>query len=78
MEQSTLKNVNNCLDINIYSYFETSGGQSSGLYLIVVPFFTPVLIRYLWELKTVVFLHWCLICAEAIFLVVCDPSMNEL
>ncbi len=23
---------------------------------------TPVLIRHLWQLKTVVFLHWCLIC----------------
>jgi hypothetical protein len=26
-------------------------------------FSTIVLIRYLWQLKTVVFLHWCLICA---------------
>jgi hypothetical protein len=26
-------------------------------------FSTPVLIRQLWQLKTVVFLHWCLICA---------------
>jgi hypothetical protein len=25
-------------------------------------FSTPVLIRHLWQLKTVVFLHWCLIC----------------
>jgi hypothetical protein len=24
---------------------------------------TPVLIRHLWQLKTDVFLHWCLICA---------------
>ncbi len=23
---------------------------------------TPVSIKYLWQLKTVVFLHWCLIC----------------
>jgi hypothetical protein len=23
---------------------------------------TPVLIRYMWQLKAVVFLHWCLIC----------------
>ena len=22
----------------------------------------PVLIRHLWQLKTVVFIHWCLIC----------------
>ncbi len=25
-------------------------------------FSTTVLIRHLWQLKTVVFLHWCLIC----------------
>ncbi len=25
-------------------------------------FSTPVLIRHLWQLKTVAFLHWCLIC----------------
>ncbi len=28
MEQHTLKNVNNCLNTNIYSYLETSGGHS--------------------------------------------------
>jgi hypothetical protein len=39
MEQQTLKNVNNCLISNIYSYLETSGGQSSNLYLNVVHFF---------------------------------------
>ncbi len=33
MEQRTLKNVNKCLNTNIYSYLETSGGQSSNLYL---------------------------------------------
>ncbi len=26
-------------------------------------FSAPVLIRRLWQLKTVVFLHWCIICA---------------
>jgi hypothetical protein len=26
-------------------------------------FSTPVLIRHLWQLKTVVFPHWCQICA---------------
>jgi hypothetical protein len=61
MEQHALKNVNNSLNTNIYSYLETSGGQSSNLYLKVVHFFKPVLIRHLWQLKTVVFLHWCLI-----------------
>ncbi len=61
MEQRALRYVNNCLNTNIYSYLETSGGQSSNLYLHVVPFLTPVLTRPLWQLKTVVFLHWCLI-----------------
>ncbi len=32
MEQHTLKNVNNYLNTNIYSYLETHGGQSSILY----------------------------------------------
>ncbi len=41
MEQRTLKNVNNCLNTNIYSYLEASGGQSSNLYLNVVKFFNP-------------------------------------
>ncbi len=38
MEQCTLKNVNNNLKNNIYSYLETSGGRSSILYLNVVHF----------------------------------------
>jgi hypothetical protein len=61
MEQHALKNVNNCLNTNISSNLETSGGQISILYLDVVIFSTPVMFRYLWQLKTVVFLHWCLI-----------------
>ncbi len=36
MEQRTLKSVNNCLNNNFYSYFVTSGAQSSNLYLNVV------------------------------------------
>ncbi len=36
MEQYDLKNVNNCLNTNIYSYLETCDGQSSNLYLNVV------------------------------------------
>jgi hypothetical protein len=39
MEQYALKNVNYCLNTNIYSYQETSGGQSSTLHLNVVHFF---------------------------------------
>jgi len=41
MEQHTFKNVNNCLNTNIYSYLETSGGQggqSPNPYLNVVYF----------------------------------------
>ncbi len=36
MEQHALQNVNNCLNTNIYSYLETSGGKSSNLYLNIV------------------------------------------
>jgi hypothetical protein len=39
MEQLAFKNVNNCLNTNIYFYLETSGGQSYNLYLSVVHFF---------------------------------------
>jgi hypothetical protein len=39
IEQHALTNVNNNLNTNIYSYLETSGGQSSNLYLNVVNFF---------------------------------------
>jgi hypothetical protein len=52
------KNVNDCLNTNICSYLETSGGQSSNLYLNVVHFFsTPLLIGHLQQLKAVVLLH---------------------
>ncbi len=30
---------------------------------------TPMLIRHLWQLKTVVFLHWCQICAVPVYLI---------
>jgi hypothetical protein len=39
MEQHTFTNVNNCLNTNIYSYLETSGGQSSNPYFNVDYFF---------------------------------------
>ncbi len=38
MEQHALKNINNCLNTNFYSYLETSVGQSSNTYLNVVHF----------------------------------------
>ncbi len=40
MEQRALKIENNCLNTNIYSYLETSGGQSSNLYSNVVHYFS--------------------------------------
>jgi hypothetical protein len=39
MEQRALKIVYSCLNTNIYSNLESSGGQSSNLYLNVVHFF---------------------------------------
>ncbi len=39
MEQRALKNVNNCLNTDIYSYLETSDGQNYNLYLNVAHFF---------------------------------------
>jgi hypothetical protein len=39
MEQYAFENIYNCLNANIYSYFETSGGQSSDPYLNVAHFF---------------------------------------
>jgi len=61
--KSHFKVFYNCLNANIYSYLKTSGGQSSNLYLNLVHFFNTSVIRHLWQLKTVVFLHWSLICA---------------
>ncbi len=62
MEQHTLKDVNNCLNTNISSYLESSGGHCSNLDLNVVFInSTPVLIRHLWQVETIVFLHCCLI-----------------
>ncbi len=42
----------------------------------VVHFLTPVLIRNLWQLKTVVFLNWCLICAvQLVYKINLSPSL---
>ncbi len=49
------KNVNNCLNTHIYSYLETSGGQSSNLYLKLITLSTRLLIRHLWNDKTKLF-----------------------
>jgi hypothetical protein len=57
MEQHALKNVDNCLNIQLHSYLEKSGGQCSILYLNFVHFFNTS------ANKTVVLLHWCLVCA---------------
>jgi hypothetical protein len=80
MEQHAFKNVNNWLNTNIYSYLETSGGQSSNLYLNVVHFSTSELIRHQWQLKTAVFLHWCLKCAlpfRSTWLILKDIKTSE-
>ncbi len=42
MEQRALKNVNDCMNSNIYSYLETSGGKSYNLYLNIVHFFNTI------------------------------------
>jgi hypothetical protein len=39
MEQQALKHANNCLNTSIYSYVDTSGSESSKLYLNVDNFF---------------------------------------
>ncbi len=39
MEDRALKSMSNCLNTNIYSYLESSGGQSSNLYFNAVHFF---------------------------------------
>jgi hypothetical protein len=39
MEQRAFKYVNDCLNTNIYSYLETSGGQSSNADVNAVHFF---------------------------------------
>jgi hypothetical protein len=67
MEQHTFKTKNT----NIYPYLETTGGQSYNLYIeMLFIFSTPVLIRHLWQLKTVAFLHWCLMCAVPLNLII--------
>jgi len=45
MEQHALKNVNNCLNTNIYSYLVTSVGQSSNLYINVVHFLNTSVVK---------------------------------
>jgi hypothetical protein len=59
MEQGTLKK---CKQLFEYQHLLLLRLLSSNLYLNIVHFSTPVLIRQLWQLKNVVFLHWCLIC----------------
>ncbi len=44
MEQRAFRNVNNCLNTNIYSYLETSGGKIFILYLNIVHFFNTCVI----------------------------------
>jgi hypothetical protein len=62
MEKRTFKKVNSCWNTKINFYLETSGGQNYNLYLNVVHFSMPVLIRHLWMLKTVASLQMCQLC----------------
>ncbi len=66
MEQKTLKNVKNCLNININFYVETSSN----------PIINFVLFRHLWQLKTVIFIHWCQICAVLLTYNFIPPNLN--
>jgi hypothetical protein len=50
------------------------GGENSNLYLNVVHFSTPVLIRHMWQLKMADFLHRCPIC---VVLLVKSDSTEE-
>ncbi len=63
MEQRALKNVNICWKTEISFYIETSSGQTSNPYFNVDHFFNTSVIRHLWQLKTVVFLHRYQMCA---------------
>ncbi len=40
-------------------------------------FSTPVLIRHLWQLKTVILLHWCLICAAVLCQLHLKPKVQK-
>jgi len=59
MEQLALKNVNNNLNTNIYSYLETLIKVKIYIEMLFI-FSTPMKVRQLWQLETVVSLH-CLI-----------------
>ncbi len=64
MEQHALINVNICLNTNIYFYFETSGGQSSILYLNIAHFYSAVLFstepRLAWAHNSLYFVIMCI------------------
>ncbi len=63
MEQHALRIVNNCLNTNIYSYLEKSGGQNSNLHLNVVHFFNTSLNKTSVAASDSFLLHSHLICA---------------
>jgi len=71
MEEHTLKDVNNGLNTNIYSYLETPGGQSSNLFLMSI-------FQHLCLLDTVVFIHWCLISAIILDISLIDRDYLEI
>jgi hypothetical protein len=53
----------------------TSVGQNSNIYLTVVYFFNASDFRHLWQLKTAVFLHGCLICGVLLYL--CRNKLDQ-
>ncbi len=60
---SWFKNANICLNTNIYTHLETSGGQSSNLYLNVVHFLNTSVNYTSMTAHGSFFMHWCPICA---------------
>ncbi len=72
MEQHTFKNVNNCLNTNIYSYLEKSGGQNYNPYLNVDHFFNTRVNSTSGQLKTVDILYWYLIRAILLYSVISE------
>ncbi len=61
IEKCALKNVINYLNTNIYSYLRHLMVKVIIYIWMLFIFSTPVLIRHILQLKTVVFLCWCLI-----------------
>ena len=66
MEQYSLKNVNNFLNTNIYSYLETSGGQSSKSIFKCSSFFQHQCELDICGSLRLIFLQWCHVCSSVV------------